>query len=110
MIVYDKVTHESKGSAFVWYATRVEAERAAAQLNLRHVFNDPTGLQVRTLEPYDRVPYVRCAARAVGVTVLRWGAEGAIHGEGALGAPRCRTEHAVPVLHMRASAHPRAVR
>ncbi|GLC56141.1 hypothetical protein PLESTB_001073100 [Pleodorina starrii] len=49
VIVYDKVTHESKGSAFVWFATREDAERAILQFNLRHVFPDPTGAQDRPL-------------------------------------------------------------
>ncbi len=49
VIVYDKITHESKGSAFVWYATRGEAERAILQFNLRHVFPDPSGAQDRPL-------------------------------------------------------------
>ncbi|KAG2497791.1 hypothetical protein HYH03_004063 [Edaphochlamys debaryana] len=49
VIVYDKVTHESKGSAFVWYATRTDAERAIIQFNLRHIFPDPTGAQDRPL-------------------------------------------------------------
>eukprot|EP00198_Chlamydomonas_reinhardtii_P006060 XP_001695396.1 RNA-binding protein [Chlamydomonas reinhardtii] len=49
VIVYDKVTHESKGSAFVWYANRADAERAIIQFNLRHVFPDPSGVQDRPL-------------------------------------------------------------
>lgn len=32
VIVRDKSTHESKGSAFVWYATRAHAERAILQV------------------------------------------------------------------------------
>ncbi|GFR41383.1 hypothetical protein Agub_g2066 [Astrephomene gubernaculifera] len=49
VIVHDKVTHESKGSAFVWYATRVDAERAVLQFNFRHVLPDPSGDQDRPL-------------------------------------------------------------
>ncbi|KXZ43600.1 hypothetical protein GPECTOR_86g394 [Gonium pectorale] len=49
VIVYDKVTHESKGSAFVWYASRADAERAILQFNLRHCFPDPSGAQDRPL-------------------------------------------------------------
>lgn len=49
MIVRDKLTHESKGSAFVWYATRADADRAALQLNVRHMLPDPVGEQDRPL-------------------------------------------------------------
>ncbi|KAG2499151.1 hypothetical protein HYH03_002733 [Edaphochlamys debaryana] len=49
VIVHDKVTHESKGSAFVWYATRTDAERAILQFNFRHVLPDPSGDQDRPL-------------------------------------------------------------
>ncbi|GIL68321.1 hypothetical protein Vafri_21599, partial [Volvox africanus] len=49
VILYDKVTHESKGSAFIWYAMREDAERAILQFNLRHVFPDPSGAQDRPL-------------------------------------------------------------
>jgi len=49
VIVRDKATHESKGSAFVWYATRSQAERAILQFNLRHVLPDPSGEQDRPL-------------------------------------------------------------
>lgn len=49
VIVRDKSTHESKGSAFVWYANRSLAERAILQFNLRHVLPDPSGEQNRPL-------------------------------------------------------------
>ncbi|KXZ56421.1 hypothetical protein GPECTOR_1g375 [Gonium pectorale] len=49
VIVHDKVTHESKGSAFVWYASRADAERAILQFNFRHVLPDPSGDQDRPL-------------------------------------------------------------
>ena len=49
VIVRDKFSHESKGSAFVWYKTRADADRAAAQLNLRHSLRDPSGDQERPL-------------------------------------------------------------
>ncbi|EFJ44830.1 hypothetical protein VOLCADRAFT_118581 [Volvox carteri f. nagariensis] len=49
VIVHDKVTRESKGSAFVWYATRPDAERAILQFNFRHVLPDPSGDQDRPL-------------------------------------------------------------
>lgn len=49
VIVRDKSTHESKGSAFVWYGTRAQAERAILQFNLRHVLPDPSGEQDRPL-------------------------------------------------------------
>lgn len=49
VVVRDKGTHESKGSAFVWYSTRIMAERAILQFNLRHVLPDPTGEQDRPL-------------------------------------------------------------
>ena len=46
VIVRDKTTQESKGSAFVWYATRSMAERAILQFNLRHALPDSSGEQV----------------------------------------------------------------
>lgn len=49
VIVRDKATHESKGSAFVWYQTRAQAERAIMNFNIRHVLPDPTGEQDRPL-------------------------------------------------------------
>jgi len=49
VVVRDKCTDESKGSAFVWYQTRAEAERAIAELHLRRVLQDPTGEQDRPL-------------------------------------------------------------
>jgi len=49
VIVRDKVSHESKGSAFVWYSSRAHAERAILQFNLRHVLPDPSGEQDRPL-------------------------------------------------------------
>eukprot|EP00198_Chlamydomonas_reinhardtii_P014051 XP_001703388.1 predicted protein [Chlamydomonas reinhardtii] len=49
VIVHDKATHESKGSAFVWYANRADAERAILQFNFRHVLPDPSGDQDRPL-------------------------------------------------------------
>lgn len=49
VVVRDKLTDESKGSAFVWYQTRGEAERAIAELHLRRVLQDPTGEQDRPL-------------------------------------------------------------
>ncbi|PNH12299.1 CUGBP Elav-like family member 4 [Tetrabaena socialis] len=49
VIVHDKVTHESKGSAFVWYANRNDAESAIVQFNFRHVLPDPSGDQDRPL-------------------------------------------------------------
>ena len=49
VVVRDKLTDESKGSAFVWYQTRAEAERAIAELHLRRVLQDPTGEQDRPL-------------------------------------------------------------
>jgi RNA recognition motif-containing protein len=49
VIVRDKASHESKGSAFVWYATRACADRAILQFNLRHLLPDPSGEQDRPL-------------------------------------------------------------
>lgn len=49
VIVRDKITDESKGSAFVWYETKQEAEHAIAQLHLHRVLPDPTGEQDRPL-------------------------------------------------------------
>ena len=49
MIVRDKATRESKGSAFLWYATRAQAETAISMFNMRYVLPDPTGRQTRPL-------------------------------------------------------------
>ncbi len=49
VIVRDKATQESKGSAFVWYATRSMAERAILQFHLRHVLPGAFGKQDRPL-------------------------------------------------------------
>ncbi|MEW5319542.1 MAG: hypothetical protein WDW38_010687 [Sanguina aurantia] len=49
VIIRDKATQESKGSAFVWYATRAQAERAILEFNLRHVLPDATGQHDRPL-------------------------------------------------------------
>lgn len=49
VVVRDKLTDESKGSAFVWYQTRAEAEHAVSELHLRHMLHDPTGEQDRPL-------------------------------------------------------------
>lgn len=49
MIIRDKATQESKGSAFVWYTTRAQAERAILEFNLRHVLPDATGQHDRPL-------------------------------------------------------------
>jgi hypothetical protein len=47
--VRDKFTHESKGSAFVWYRTKADADRACAQLNLRRGLCEPGSGQERPL-------------------------------------------------------------
>jgi CUG-BP- and ETR3-like factor len=49
VVVRDRASAESKGSAFVWYSTREMAERAIQQFHLRHVLPDPTGAQDRPL-------------------------------------------------------------
>ncbi|KAG1652803.1 hypothetical protein FOA52_009181 [Chlamydomonas sp. UWO 241] len=49
VIVRDRVTRESKGSAFLWYATRENAEQAVLQLNLRLTLPDSTGLPGRPM-------------------------------------------------------------
>lgn len=49
VVVRDKFTHESKGSAFVWYRTAADADRAALQLNVRHVLPSPSGEQERPI-------------------------------------------------------------
>ncbi|GBF95952.1 CUG-BP- and ETR-3-like factor [Raphidocelis subcapitata] len=49
VVLYDKQTGASKGSAFCWYASRPDADRAAAQFNERHLLPDPTGHQQRPL-------------------------------------------------------------
>ncbi|GMH38098.1 hypothetical protein BSKO_05982 [Bryopsis sp. KO-2023] len=68
VVVRDKLTDESKGSAFVWYQTRCEAERAIAELHLRHILHDPTGEQDRPLvvrRANPKVPPVLLQAAAV---------------------------------------------
>ncbi|KAI8465632.1 MAG: hypothetical protein J3K34DRAFT_487277 [Monoraphidium minutum] len=45
IVVRDKFSHESKGSAFVWYRTRADADRAAALLNARHALPDASGAE-----------------------------------------------------------------
>lgn len=49
VVVRDKASHESKGSAFVWYATKAQADGAVAALHLRHVIPDPAGEAERPL-------------------------------------------------------------
>ncbi len=49
MIVRDHATRESKGSAFLWYASRASAEQAILQLNLSHTLPDPQGKVNRPL-------------------------------------------------------------
>jgi hypothetical protein len=49
VVVRDKFTHESKGSAFVWYRTKADADRACAQLNLRRGLPEPGSGQERPL-------------------------------------------------------------
>ncbi|KAI8462603.1 MAG: hypothetical protein J3K34DRAFT_475967 [Monoraphidium minutum] len=49
VVLYDKQTGASKGSAFAWYAARHDADRAAQQFNERHLLPDPTGHQQRPL-------------------------------------------------------------
>lgn len=49
VVVRDRVTRESKGSAFVWYASRAHAEQAITQFNMRFILPDPTGKQTRPL-------------------------------------------------------------
>ena len=68
VIVRDKITHESKGSAFVWYASRTNAERAILQLNLRHVLHDPSGEQDRPLVV--RKAKARAAKHAPGAPAM----------------------------------------
>ncbi len=47
--MHDKLTHTSKGSAFVWYASRMDAERAILHFNSRPAAADPMGDQDRPL-------------------------------------------------------------
>ncbi|KAF6260316.1 hypothetical protein COO60DRAFT_909475 [Scenedesmus sp. NREL 46B-D3] len=49
VVVRDKFTHESKGSAFVWYSTRADADQAVLQLNSCRVLQDRCGDQTRPL-------------------------------------------------------------
>ncbi len=42
-LVHDRATHQPKGSAFLWYATKAEAQAALKQLSGVHVLPDPTG-------------------------------------------------------------------
>lgn len=48
-MLYDKQTGSSKGSAFCWYASRADADRATKQFNERHLLPDPSGQQQRPL-------------------------------------------------------------
>jgi hypothetical protein len=100
VIVRDKSSHESKGSAFVWYATRARAERAILQFNLRHVLPEPSGEQ-------DRPLVVRKAKARVGKTpavssssVFPAGSAAsaaAVSGLGAISAP-VGQHHAIAML------------
>jgi len=45
----DRNTRESRGSAFIWYATRAGAEAAIAQFNLSHALPDPMHEQERAM-------------------------------------------------------------
>jgi hypothetical protein len=49
IIVRDKATNESKGSAFAWFRGAADADRAIAQLNMRHAPPDPSGEPGRPL-------------------------------------------------------------
>jgi hypothetical protein len=49
VVVRDKVTHESKGSAFVWYYNKAQADTAIAQFNMRQVLVGSAGEQERPL-------------------------------------------------------------
>jgi hypothetical protein len=45
-VVRDKGTSESKGSAFIWYVNKAQADAAVAHFNNRHTLPDPTGEMV----------------------------------------------------------------
>lgn len=49
VVVRDKFSHESKGSAFVWYTNKADADQAVLKFNLQRVLSDPTGEQDRPL-------------------------------------------------------------
>lgn len=70
VVVRDKVTDESKGSAFVWYQTRQEAERAISQLHLRRVLQDPTGEQDRPLVVRRATPKMPLSALQIASAVV----------------------------------------
>lgn len=84
VVVRDKLTDESKGSAFVWYQTRVEAERAIAELHLRRVLQDPTGEQDRPLvvrRANPKVPPVILPPALLSQNSFPGGGGGACHPE-----------------------------
>lgn len=45
-VVRDKGTSESKGSAFIWYVNKAQADAAVEHFNNRHTLPDPTGEMV----------------------------------------------------------------
>jgi hypothetical protein len=47
VVVRERDTWTSKGSAFVWFATRVQAEQAILTLHMRAVLPDPSGAPSR---------------------------------------------------------------
>jgi hypothetical protein len=49
VVVRDKATHDSKGSAFAWYRNKADADRATLALHLRHTLRDPLGEPERPL-------------------------------------------------------------
>ncbi|KIY91316.1 CUG-BP- and ETR-3-like factor 3-B [Monoraphidium neglectum] len=82
VVLYDKQTGSSKGSAFCWYTTRADADRAAQHFNERHLLPDPTGHQQRPL-----VVRPATVRRSVPRALLGAGMAGAVAagGGGALG-------------------------
>jgi hypothetical protein len=49
VILRDRMTHESKGGAFLWYTCLAHADLAMSRFNLSHVLPDPTGHMTRPL-------------------------------------------------------------
>jgi hypothetical protein len=49
IVVRNSATHQSKGSAFLWYEKRTAAEQAISHFHMRHSLPDPTGMCHRPL-------------------------------------------------------------
>ena len=77
-IVRDRATQLSKGSAFIWYSTRAEADKAMRQLHGVHVLPDATGenkgrsMVVRRARAAGAGKQVRACMLAWFLVLLAW--------------------------------------